>query len=56
MEWRQGENMIKYAKKVVTHVVVVIFMAQTWKKPFQNFFNLHYQVMVHSIEFRVSYT
>jgi hypothetical protein len=26
------------------------------KKPIQNFFNFHYDVMVHSIELMVSYT
>jgi hypothetical protein len=26
------------------------------KKPIQNFFNFHYDAMVHSIEFMLSYT
>jgi hypothetical protein len=47
--------MVKYAKKVITHVVSHIYSINMTKL-IQNFFNFHYEAMVHSIEFVVSYT
>jgi hypothetical protein len=48
--------MVKYVKKVITHVITVAFYGINMKKPIQNLFNFHYETMVHSIEFMVSYT
>jgi hypothetical protein len=49
------ESMVKYAKKNSqcshNHIYGI-----NMEKPIQNFFNFHYEAMVHSIEFMVNYT
>ncbi len=47
--------MVKYVKKVITNNHNHIY-GINMKKCIQNFFNFHYEAMVHSTEFIVSYT
>jgi len=52
----EGENMLKYAKKYSHTCNHNHIYGINMKKPIQFFKNFHYEAMVHSIEFIISYT
>jgi len=52
----KGDGRVKYAKKVSHTRIHNHIYGINMKKLIQNFLNFHNKVMVHSIEFMVSYT